>query len=142
MASLVAQVCHHEVVAVAGSSHRMLDLRAQGQTWMVGVETVQKSVYPAEHAVLSSHCRDFHPYGHSDGHHCCGGGFDGDLGRGARRGHCYALDHVVVHVRHCVLRPYCALGGGLCSGHALCWYLMVVGAARRQVEEESVSLWV
>ena len=109
---------------------------------MVGVETAQKSDRPAERAVLSSRCRDFHPYGHCNGRHCCGGGFDGDLGRGARRGHCYALVHAVVHVRHCVLRPYCALGGGPSSGHALCSYLMVVGAARMQMGEGDVSLWV
>ena len=111
---------------------------------MVGLKTAQKSDHhPAESAVLLSRCRDFHPYGPCNGRHCCGA--DDDLGRGARRGHYYALDHVavrdygcvrLVHVRHCILRPCYALGGDRRSGHALYWYLMVVGAPKRHVGTE------
>lgn len=126
---------------------------------MVGLKTAQKSDHhPAESAVLLSHCRDSHYYGPCNGRHCCGAGFDDDLGRGACHGHCYALDHVAVRdygcarlvlVRHCILRPCYALGDDPRSGHALYWYLMVVGAARRHVEtedeyqrrEENVNLW-
>jgi hypothetical protein len=118
----------------------------------MGAETAQKSDHPAESVVLSSRCRESHSYGHQDGRHCRAGGFDDGLGRG----HCYARDHVfvrhlgpcrrdygrrvlVVHGRHCILRPCYAFGGGLRSGHA----------AGRQVEtedeyqrrEKSVNLW-
>ena len=98
----------------------------------MGPETAQKSDHPAESVVLSSHCRDSHSCGHHDGRHCCGGGFDDGLDRG----HCYARDHVfvhhlgpcsrdygrrvlVVHDRHCILRPCYAFGSGLRSGHAV-----------------------
>lgn len=43
MVNLAAQICHLEVAVteqnVAGSSHRMWDLRAQGGAWMAGEET-------------------------------------------------------------------------------------------------------
>lgn len=170
MVNLAFQICRLEVVVTgqhaAESSHRMWDSRAQGGAWMVRLETALKSDRPAEGADLLSRCRGYHPYGHCNGRRCCGAGSDDDLGRGARRGHCYALGHVVVchlgpsshgygrcvhlvHVRHCVLRPCYALRVGPHSGHALCWYLMVVGAARRQVgtegeyqrRDENVNLW-
>lgn len=148
MVRLTVRICHLEVVVtgqnVAWSSHRMWDLRGQGEAQTMGAETAQKSVVP------SSRCRESHSYGHRNGRHCCGGDFDFDDGLG--HGHCYARDHVFVrHLAqrgrdygHCVhlvhvLRPCYASGSGLRSDHA-------VG---RQVEredgyprkEESVNLW-
>jgi hypothetical protein len=154
---LAFRICHLEVAVtgqnVAWRNHRMWDLRGQGEVQTMGAETAQKSDHPAESAVLSSRCRDSHSYGHHNGRHCCGGGFDDGLGRG----HYYARDHVfvrhlgpcgrdygrrvlVVHGRHCILRPCYAFGSGLCSGHG----------AGRQVEtedeyprrEEGENLWV
>lgn len=105
----------------------------------MGAETAQKRDHPVESAVPSSGCRASRSYGHQTCRHCCGGGFDGGLGRGHR----YARDHVlvrhldpcsrdygrrvlVVHGHHCILRLCCAFGSGLHFGHA----------AGRQVETE------
>jgi hypothetical protein len=114
----------------------------------MGAATAQKSDHPAESAVPSSRCRGSRSYGHHDGRHCCGGGFDDGLGHG----HCYARDHdfarhlgpcrdyrvLVVHGHHCILLPCYAFGSGLRSGRA---------AGRQVVTEdehqraENVSLW-
>ena len=118
----------------------------------MGAETAQKSDHSAESAVLSSRCRDSHSYGHRNGRHCCGGGFDDGPGRG----HYYARDHVfvrhlgpcsrdygrrvlVVHGRHCILRPCYAFGSGLRSGHAAGKPVEMEDEHPRR--EESVNLW-
>ena len=140
MVRLAVQICHLEVAVmgqnVVGNSHRMWDLRAQGQAEMT-------NDHLAESAVLSNCCHDSHSYGHRIGRHCCDGGYDDDFGRdhvvvrhlGRDCGRCAHL----VHVRHCILRPCYAFGSGPRSGHA----------AGRQVgtedgyprKEESVNLW-
>lgn len=111
---------------------------------MMNVETGRKGDHAAEPDFPLSHGpQHFHLSGRCDDLHCCGGGFDDDLGHGFRRDHCYAHGHVAV--RCYILRPRYALDSGRGTGHALCWHLMFADVAGRRDDyqrgEKRLSLW-
>jgi hypothetical protein len=158
VAYLAACIWHRGLVVAGesldGSSHHIWDLRARRGRWMVVMVNGDRL---SDVVLLLSRCpRHSHFYGRHVCHHCCGGGFHDDLGRGGLRDHCCVPAHVVVRRLGPSMEP-CGRDCGLCArldhghyripglryafgrlrfGHGLYWYLTVASTAERRVEKE------